>query len=199
MIFKISDRFGVSLPHFVLRRMLPALALSNFVGCADFVESVDCVDDTPRSSSSLWDSVPMFRFTRFIFAAWITLVCVVARIEADDESILWSDGPNECSMCRSDDHCDTSKACRPCCCLTDDRFWFRGEALLWWTDGMHTPPLISASPPGTALADAGVLGTPGATVLFGGNERLLNSPHVGWRLQGGGWLDCDKQVGFEGD
>ena len=141
----------------------------------------------------------MFRFGRLFAVAWIALSFAAARIEADDESILWNSSPFDSRTECCDETCHECSPSRPCCCLTDDRYWLRGEALLWWTDGMHVPPLISASPPGTALADAGVLGTPGATILFGGNERLLNSPRVGWRLQGGGWLDCDKQVGVEGD
>lgn len=141
----------------------------------------------------------MFRFGRLFAVAWIALSFATGRIEADDESILRNNSPFDSRTECCDETCHECSPARPCCCLTDERFWLRGEALLWWTDGMHVPPLISASPPGTALADAGVLGTPGATILFGGNERLLNSPHVGWRVQGGGWLDCSKQVGLEGD
>ncbi len=83
--------------------------------------------------------------------------------------------------------------------MTDDDFWLRGEALLWWTRGMKLPPLASASPPGTPLIDAGVLGTPGATVLFGGNNSLLNDSRWGVRVQGGGWIDCSKQIALEAD
>jgi hypothetical protein len=64
---------------------------------------------------------------------------------------------------------------------------------------MNTPPLVSASPPGTPLANAGVLGTPGATVLFGGNNDLLNDSRWGFRFSGGGWLDESKQIALEAD
>ncbi len=64
---------------------------------------------------------------------------------------------------------------------------------------MSTPPLVSASPPGTPRADAGVLGTPGATILFGGDNDLLNDSHRGLRLHGGGWIDCSKQIALEAD
>lgn len=106
------------------------------------------------------------------------------------------------SLC---DYCDLPNACgvceprRPCCCQSDECYWVRAEFLQWWTRGMQTPPLASASPPGTPLIDAGVLGTPGATVLFGGDDSLLNNRRSGVRLLGGGWLDCSKQLGLEAD
>ena len=48
------------------------------------------------------------------------------------------------------------------------RLWVDGEALLWWMRSANLPPLITASPAGTARSDVGVLGTPGTAVLFGG-------------------------------
>ena len=129
----------------------------------------------------------------------MALALVIARVEADDESILWDNAPCDAQVCRTREGCDSCEVFRPSCCLTDDRFWLRGEALLWWTSGMSTPPLVSASPPGTDIADAGVLGTPGATVLFGGHDSLLTASRWGGRVQGGGWIDCSKQIALEGD
>jgi len=55
-------------------------------------------------------------------------------------------------------------------------FQFRGEYLLWWTDGANTPPLVTTSPP----AQAGVLG-PNTSILFGG-APVTDDSRSGGRL-----------------
>jgi hypothetical protein len=64
----------------------------------------------------------------------------------------------------------------------------RGEAL---------PPLVTTSPPGTPVSQAGVLGTPGAAVLFGDNH-VNNDARSGFRVTLGGWLDSAQTLGVEG-
>ncbi|MGL6094448.1 MAG: BBP7 family outer membrane beta-barrel protein, partial [Fimbriiglobus sp.] len=68
----------------------------------------------------------------------------------------------------------------------------------WAVSGNPTPPLATASPPGTPRAAAGVLGAPGTTVLFGG-DRLNNEFRSGFRVRAGTWLDDDQTCGIEGD
>src|SRR5215831_18765845 len=46
--------------------------------------------------------------------------------------------------------------------------WAEAEYLLWWMKGASLPPLITASPAGTPSTQAGVLGAPTTTVVFGG-------------------------------
>jgi len=75
--------------------------------------------------------------------------------------------------------------------------WISGEYLAWWTSGMTTPPLVSASPPGTPRTAAGVLGQPGATVVTG-NSNLFNDLRSGFRIRGGLWLDEGQVWGIEG-
>ena len=117
-----------------------------------------------------------------------------------DRSEFYSDYEEDISECFSRECCSQCDCYQPrCCCLSDDQYWLRGDALLWWTRGMNTPPLVSASPPGTDILDAGVLGTAGARILFGGDSSILNDSRWGGRIQGGGWLDCSKQIGVEGD
>ena len=48
-----------------------------------------------------------------------------------------------------------------------DRFWVGMDYLAWSVKGDRLPPLVTTSPAGTPLAQAGVLGPPGTTVLFG--------------------------------
>jgi hypothetical protein len=58
------------------------------------------------------------------------------------------------------------------------------------------PPLISSSPAGTPATQAGVLGTPGATTLFG--DRFFNDDlRSGGRLTVGLWLNCERTFGVE--
>jgi len=78
------------------------------------------------------------------------------------------------------------------------RFWGGAEYLLWWMQGDKLPPLVTASPPGTALADAGVLGVPGTRVLFG-DSRVNDDLRSGGRFTLGYWLDDNKNWAIGGD
>lgn len=76
--------------------------------------------------------------------------------------------------------------------------WVEADYLLWWMQGSRLPPLVTASPPGTPLNSAGVLGTPGTTVLFGGTP-VNASARSGGRLFLGAWLDECQRFGVEGN
>jgi hypothetical protein len=74
--------------------------------------------------------------------------------------------------------------------------WVRGEYLLWWTKSLPLPPLLTTSPSGTPVGQAGVLGEPGTTVLFGGDSA--RNPRSGGRITVGAWLNPEQTVGVEG-
>ncbi len=74
--------------------------------------------------------------------------------------------------------------------------WVRGEYLLWWTDGMRTPPLVTTSPNNTVQAAAGVLDQE-TTTLFGGD--LLTASRSGGRIRFGRWLGQGRCLGVEGE
>ncbi len=76
------------------------------------------------------------------------------------------------------------------------RVWGRMDALLWWTKGMNLPPLVTTSPDGTAQEEAGVLGNPDTTILFG-NERVNQGVTSGGRFTVGTWLDPFQTNGIE--
>jgi hypothetical protein len=82
-------------------------------------------------------------------------------------------GQNPCgcggNSCLSDCYCD---------CSTN---WFRFEYLMWFSRGRNTPPLVTTSDPGTARADAGVLGLGTTTVLYG-DEPIGTDIRSGGRL-----------------
>jgi hypothetical protein len=76
-------------------------------------------------------------------------------------------------------------------------WYLRAEYLYWWSDGLYTPALVTTSPNGTSRANAGVLGVPGTSTLFGGG--LNNSGISGARISFGKWLDCYPGHAIEGD
>lgn len=76
------------------------------------------------------------------------------------------------------------------------RVWMQADYLLWWTKGAGVPALVTTSPAGTPISDAGVLGVDGTHVLFGG-ESLNDSVRSGIRFQGGIWLDTEQSRGVD--
>lgn len=75
-------------------------------------------------------------------------------------------------------------------------YWARAEYLSWWSKGMQTPPLVTTSPVGTPQDQAGVLGQPGTTILFG-NGDLNGNSRSGARFTFGKWLDAAHCNGIE--
>ncbi len=71
--------------------------------------------------------------------------------------------------------------------------YVRAEYLGWWLKGDALPPLVTTSPDNTAFAQAGVLGQPGTSVLYGGNgvNALMRS---GVRLAAGWWLGPTSRI-----
>lgn len=75
-------------------------------------------------------------------------------------------------------------------------FWIAAEYLNWSTKGDKLPPLVTTSPPGTPKGQAGVLGAPGTSVLFG-NGSTADSWRSGVRVRGGYWLNPQRTEGVE--
>ena len=61
---------------------------------------------------------------------------------------------------------------------------------------MNVPPLVTTSPDGTLLDEAGVLGQPGTSILFG-NTALNSDARSGGRFTLGLWLDPRRCRGVE--
>lgn len=101
------------------------------------------------------------------------------------------------------DGCDVqaSDCCTPVCgcpCPVlgpPGRFWVTAEYLLWWTRNDHVPPLVTTGP---ATFPVGFLGSPGTTVLFGGD--LDQGTFSGARFSAGYWFNdcqtCGVQANF---
>ena len=74
-------------------------------------------------------------------------------------------------------------------CSLPGQFWLRADYMMWWTNGMRLPPLVTTSTQGTAQADAGVLGKSTTSILFG-NQTVNDGGRSGFRTTLGFWLDA---------
>src|SRR5262249_25636747 len=83
--------------------------------------------------------------------------------------------------------------------LTDDgdpltnRFFVRGEYLLWWLPGFPTPVLATTNP-NPALN--GFFGEPGTSAILGPGA-LVGSTRSGFRFRAGAWLDDNHSCGID--
>jgi hypothetical protein len=76
------------------------------------------------------------------------------------------------------------------------RCWAEGEYLLWWTEGLRLPPLVTTSITGTTSNLAGQFG-PSSNVLFGGDKPVNSDFRNGFRVRGGSWLNEAGTFGLE--
>lgn len=96
--------------------------------------------------------------------------------------------------CYAEDFYCTDCNCGDCCgCCRKCNVFGSIEFLAWWAKGTSLPPLVTTSPPGTIQAEAGVLGFPNTTVLFG-NEHAGDELQAGGRVTFGMWLDCEHNL-----
>jgi hypothetical protein len=91
-----------------------------------------------------------------------------------------------------DPSCDLQSGCGDVCGECPTRNFARIEYLMWWGRGRSLPPLVTSSFNGTAQADAGVLGLPTTTTLFGGNN-------VGGDIRSGGRLSIGRVLDENGE
>ena len=95
--------------------------------------------------------------------------------------------------CSNEQFCDFNSSCCDGC--SADR-WVTLEGLAWWTSGSRTPALATQSSAGTLQSNAGVLGLPNTSVLFGGGD-LFDGASAGFRIRGGKTIDCGSGINFE--
>jgi hypothetical protein len=132
-----------------------------------------------------------------------------------------SDGCNSCDSCESCGHPDCACGCgslfggRLGCLFGSGggwsqlgqlhhqwansarpvRFWGGVEGLWWWNKERELPVLATTSVAGTPFADAGVLGEPGTSILFGGGE-FDGEGSEGIRGTLGYWVDPGQNIGI---
>jgi len=93
---------------------------------------------------------------------------------------------------------DCEEFCGFPCCTPPGKLWLRADYLMWWTNGIRLPPLVTTSPQGTTASEAGVLGYPNTTILFG-DQTVANDGRAGIRITMGMWLDNCHNWGIEVD
>ena len=85
---------------------------------------------------------------------------------------------------------------RPLKPVDASQFWAGMDYLAWSVKGDRLPPLVTTSPAGTPLAQAGILGPPTTTVLFG-DSSVNGGWRSGGRLSAGYWFDPQHTSGIE--
>ena len=93
----------------------------------------------------------------------------------------------ESTWCAKHGHCEDTSAEE--ICYGTPWIWGRAEYLLWWTDGMKVPPLVTTG-------DNGVLGQP-ETRILSGNTGFNSDARSGGRFTLGRWLDPCQYRGVE--
>jgi hypothetical protein len=73
--------------------------------------------------------------------------------------------------------------------------WFSADAMLGWFQPARLPPLVTTSPTGTPLAQAGVLGNAGTSVLVQG--EVNGDVRSGLQLGAGYWFNAEHTWGLE--
>ncbi len=116
-------------------------------------------------------------------------------------------GGGGCSSCSSGGSCGIGGGgmCNSCsapnqfCICFPSHGWVHAEYLNWYPDGMRIPALVTTSNPSTtARANAGVLGLPTTSILYGGNN-ILEDNLDGFRIRFGWWLAAFPMWGVEGE
>jgi hypothetical protein len=77
------------------------------------------------------------------------------------------------------------------------RIWIKPDWINYRTKGQDLPPLVTTSPVGTPQTEAGVLGEPDTSILFG-NQEVDEDRRNGGRIDFGYWLVDGEFVGVSG-
>ena len=76
------------------------------------------------------------------------------------------------------------------------RVWGSVDYILWQAKGDKPPALVTTSPVGTPAGQAGVMGAPNTSLLFG-NQQLNDQYRSGIKLELGCWLDSGRTFGIQ--
>ena len=93
-------------------------------------------------------------------------------------------------------HTEYCESCACSECRPRPRLYARSEYLYGWTKGANLPPLATTSTAGTSQGDAGVLGLPSTSILFG-DMRSDESGKSAGRFTLGMWLDQEAHDRIE--
>jgi hypothetical protein len=85
----------------------------------------------------------------------------------------------------------------PAASNANDTFWVNTDYLLGVVRGDHLPPLVTTSPSGTPLSQAGIIPSPTTSALYGGN-KVNGDERSGFHLGAGAWFNAAHTLGVEG-
>lgn len=80
-------------------------------------------------------------------------------------------------------------------CGAPHQAWLHFDYLMWWTKGMHVPPLVTTA---DSLDQASLDPADASTILFG-NDNIFEELRSGGRIRLGFWLDPHQRCGIEGE
>ena len=107
-------------------------------------------------------------------------------------------GSSPLSPCRSRVRnapaCGGDMCCQPL--LPCNRFSFRTQYLLWWSNASATPPLVTTSAAGTPPEAAGILNQPNTSIIFGG-DSIDSDAHSGGCFTLDYWFDHCRFAGIQ--
>ncbi|GIX00534.1 MAG: hypothetical protein KatS3mg111_3866 [Pirellulaceae bacterium] len=100
------------------------------------------------------------------------------------------------SACDKGTSCDRSGPSGWVSCATPSstNVWFGAETLLWFGQRQSSPALITTAP----MTTLPILGNPGVSVQFGGQEGIDYGLIPGYRLSAGMYLDECQKIGLGG-
>lgn len=155
-------------------------------------------------------------------AAWLALLCGITTVGqvgsafaqqsspegmtggtvvSDDAASPGSYGPcfDSChnGACDGSCPCDESMACQSCDRQLSLAGWFGAELIHWQLNANKLPPLVTAGPSTTPLANVARLDDPDTVILT--DRRVNDDWRNGYRFTGGIWLDCCRCWAIGGD
>lgn len=152
---------------------------------------------TPASSRHIGDATtqdvrpPAFHAARSVsdagvdFASALNREMLAPTAASYASHELDSSGYSLGSVCGSD--CGGCVSCGGAAGL-----WITGESLLWFSDKLASPALVTTSDPGTLP----LAGRPGVTSQLGGGDGIDFGLLPGYRVSGGFYLDPDQKIGI---
>ena len=125
---------------------------------------------------------------------------ILSQLASWQEGSLRADvgAGNPAIMNPAEDICCDNGCCGVCGdCMKSRDIWVTAEFLMWWGKGTQLPPLVTTSPQTTPQLQAGVIGQPDTTILYG-NLMSGDDLRGGARIGFGIWLDPEHNVTLGG-
>jgi hypothetical protein len=146
---------------------------------------------------------PLFGWARVILVVTASLLPLATTASAQESPLDYlasflDDAPPETAQpavnagCQGNCGWIDDGCCDETCCFPQTTA--RLEYLMWWGRGQNIPALVTTSPNGTPQNEAGVLGFPNTTTLFG-NQGIQQNLRSGFRITINHELENGDRIG----